>query len=95
MNISESELLDALRDAATQPDARPDGALTRTELCEALGIGRGAIQARLVALVKSGQMECIWIPTTDIAGRASRVPAYRMIAPSIVSKIAPKKKGKR
>lgn len=87
MTISESEILDAIREAARQPDARPDGAFTRNELCEALRVGRGAIQRVLTPLVKSGQMECVWIPSTDITGRASRVPVYRLIAP--------KKKAKR
>jgi response regulator of citrate/malate metabolism len=88
MNISETELLDAIREATTQASARPDGALTITEMADATGLCRDTIRKRIRPVVISGRMECIPITTPDMTGRPQRVPGYRLIAP-------PKKKGKR
>ena len=87
MNITETELLDAIQEATKQASARPDGALTVAEMSDSMGLSRGAVRNRVVPLVRSGRMECVWVMVTDITGRFQRLPAYRLIAP--------KKKGKR
>jgi DNA-binding MarR family transcriptional regulator len=91
MTISEAEILDAIREAASNSASGPDDAMTIVELAEAMNVDARIVRKHVAALLKSGGMECVRVRRPSMDGRIMPVPAYRLIAP----KIAPKKKGKR
>lgn len=88
ISISESEILDALREVGGLSPGRPEGAFTTRELAAAWGIDTTTVQRRIKPLILTGRMECVRIIEIDIAGRPQQTPAYRLVA-------QPKKKAKR
>jgi predicted transcriptional regulator len=88
MSISESEILDAIREATVQPNVRPEGAFTVRELATAWGMEATTVQRRLRPLVAAGKMECVRVSLVDMSGRSQPSPAYRLTA-------TPTKKAKR
>jgi hypothetical protein len=75
--ISESDILQALRDAMV---ARPDGeGATITELVERLGVGPERVRVTVKRLIGEGRMVCgkghrIWMD-----GRRGVVPVYLLV----------------
>ena len=88
MTISETEILDAIREAAANSTGGPDDAMTIAELCETMKISALIARKRVVLLLKSGAMECVRVGRPAMDGRVMQVPGYRLTVP-------PKKKGKR
>lgn len=78
VNLSEAELLDALREAFDKTEDHPDGAYTTVELAEMMGCNTVTMQRRLKRLIEAGEAECIRIRRTAIDGRMAVVPAYRV-----------------
>lgn len=88
INISESELLDALRESMPGPVERPPGVMTAREIAEQLGVSPRVAQERTRGLVKAGRAEMLKVRVVDASGRNAYVSAYRMVP-------TPKKKAKR
>jgi len=88
MTISESEILDAIREAANSSAGGPEDAMTIIELAEAMNVDPRIARKHVASLLKSGAMECVRVRRSSMDGRIMPVPAYRLIA-------APKKKAKR
>lgn len=76
--VSESEILDAIREALTEIGDQPDDAFTTTELVEQTGKGPAGVRAAIRELVKKGDATCVWVQRTAMDGRRARVPAYRI-----------------
>ncbi|MBI3412106.1 MAG: hypothetical protein HY040_27560 [Planctomycetes bacterium] len=58
---------------------RPTGALTTNELAELCGRGPDWVRQMVKKALTAGVMEMIFISATTIAGRRTKVPAYRMV----------------
>ena len=80
--ITEAELLQALENALVADD-NPEGALTTGELSELTGwhlhTVRKALKA-LKALKVAGCLRTVKVYREDLAGRYTKVPAYRLKA---------------
>lgn len=76
MNISTSELLEAVR-SATGSHVNPDDAFTVAELSEALGNSRGLTCQKIAQLQKEGLVEVLRVSRPRIDGAMGVVPAYR------------------
>ncbi len=57
-------------------------AVTLTEICDATGMWRNAVAARIRAGMKAGTVECIRVRRPRIDGLMALVPAYRFIRKS-------------
>lgn len=79
LSISETEILDALREAFSTEDD-PDGAHTTEELAAATGISRARIKVALRDLIRAGKAETVRVRRTSIDGRTMPVPGYRVKA---------------
>ena len=75
MKLTESELLQELREVYAQSDD-PEGYYTLAELCELLGLGKEAVRRRLKLLSSSNQLLTRRVRRTSIAGITMPVPAY-------------------
>lgn len=80
MNISTSELLEAVR-SATGSHVNPDDAFTVGELSEALGNSRALTCQKIAKLQKEGLVEVVRVSRPRIDGCMSVVPAYRFQKP--------------
>jgi hypothetical protein len=78
LNVTESELLEALRRAAVDREDT-QGAMTSRQLADALEWTRDRVYKELHRLRNAGQLEVHWIPALDVAGRRVRVPGYRLV----------------
>ncbi len=76
-NITEDELVAALFLARTA-DESVEGALRTRDLVKMVGRSREWVRERLRPLVTEGRVEPVWIQIVDIAGRETKVPAYRL-----------------
>lgn len=76
VDVTEADLLAALRDAATPHD--PDDARTVMELADAMGMTEKRARAQVAALIRAGRVECVRVTRTAMDGRAAKVPAYRL-----------------
>ena len=81
MKITEAEIIDAIREAATQLPARPEGAHSLKELCRATGVAREAMLDHLARLKATGRLEVVRIVQEGIDGRRAKVSAYRVLPP--------------
>jgi hypothetical protein len=79
MNISTSELLEAVR-TATGAHVNPDDAFTVTELSEALGNSRDLTCKKIGRLQREGLVEVVKVKRSRIDGLETLVPAYRFLA---------------
>lgn len=78
MNISTSELLEAVR-SATGSHVNPDDAFTVGELSEALGNSRALTCQKIGQLQRAGMVEVIRVSRPRIDGANGMVPAYRFL----------------
>lgn len=81
ITVTESELLDALRQAATTRDARPEGALTIGEIAAGMNRSRVVAWTMVCRLLDAGKVECVKVPHRYRDGRNGVVPAYRLVKP--------------
>lgn len=78
MRITESELLEALRDASRRSGADDSGALTSHELADALGVSHVTVLVYLKRVKRAGQLEVVRINREGVDGRVSPVTGYRV-----------------
>ena len=81
MNITTTELLDALDKAHTPSDEMPPNTYSGPEIRAALGIGAEKLQRVIRQMVADGQMQVIPVRRRAVDGRLSRVMAYQILAP--------------
>lgn len=92
MNITESELLDAIREAARDNSSDPQGAMTVVELADAMNLDVRIARKHVATLLRSGSMECVRVRRPSIDGRIIPIPAYRLVAaPAKKKVIAPER----
>ena len=80
LDISENELIQALAEAQIDLEQDREGFLTMREMVAALDWPKARITANLHALHSQGRIETRKVVVVDIAGRRTRVPAYRLRA---------------
>jgi Fic family protein len=78
LDITENELIQALAEAVLHIDEDRDGFLTAREMIRALGWAENRVKSQLRELHEQGLLESRKVPYRDIAGRITRVPAYRL-----------------
>jgi len=78
LDISENELIRALAEAQPVIDENREGFLTAREMVQALDWSAWRVKAHLHELHDQGQLETRKVQYQDIAGRVTRVPAYRL-----------------
>ena len=76
IDMTESELLEALRAAVATPD-RGDG-LTTPELAQALGWSEQRVRDALRRLRAQGAIQPVRVPRETLAGVVQLVPGYRL-----------------
>lgn len=76
MKLTENEILDALRVAATQI-SNPDDAYSIVELATASGWAEHRVRRHLVTLKAQGQLDIVTVWRESLNGRMQRVTAYR------------------
>ena len=80
LDITENELIRALAEATLDVDENRDGFLTAREMVRALDWPENRVKAQLRTLHEEGRIETRKVVIVDIAGRRTRVPAYRLRA---------------
>jgi hypothetical protein len=79
VEISESEILEALRESIGNPDLGPSDAFTRGEIAVAMGWGLTKTGKELTALKAKGQLEVLRVRREGLDGRPASVPGYRFL----------------
>lgn len=77
MIVTESELLDALRDALIPVAGTEDGYTTR-ELSEKLGRSTQIVRRALQAAMREGRIEYVKVTRMQINGVPSKTDGYRL-----------------
>ena len=77
--ITEAELLQALENALVADD-NPEGALTTMELTDLTGWHLHTVRKALRTLKSAGCLGVVKVYREDLAGRYTKVPAYRLKA---------------
>lgn len=80
VNITEAEILDALRAALEEVAKGPDDALTTGDLVEATGWGEDRVRRMLRRMLRDGDAECVRVRRMAMDTRMAVVPAYRLKA---------------
>lgn len=78
MNITESELLQAIQDAMQATPDNPSGALTREDLQDQLELSTYSVRKFLKQLHKAGKLEVVKVYRETIDGVKRPTPAYRI-----------------
>jgi predicted ArsR family transcriptional regulator len=78
LDITENELIRALAEASLEMDQDRDGFLTAREMVKALDWAPWQVKEHLRELHELGRIETRKVIVIDIAGRRTRVPAYRL-----------------
>jgi hypothetical protein len=81
IDITEAEILEALRASLGKEDLGPKDAFTRGEIAAAMGWGLTKTSHRLVALKAKGQLEVVRVKRQGLDDRPASVAAYRFIRP--------------
>ena len=80
INVSESDLLAALKAERQVSDDGPPDAFTATELAEAMDCSVSSVQRRLKRMIRDGQAEYAGTRLVrDIRDKPQRVPVYRAL----------------
>jgi DNA-binding transcriptional regulator PaaX len=82
IEITESELLEALRTARPTADTGPADACTLLELADAMAVNERTARKALHRLWRAGRIECVRVTRPAMDGRLSNVPAYRVVKPA-------------
>lgn len=75
--ITDTDILEALREALEVPNTDPEGAYTAHELAAKSGIGIGETRVKLKELIDARLVESVRVRRIAIDGRRAIVPAYR------------------
>lgn len=78
MQISQDELLEALRNAMQDGGSGEEG-MTVSELREKMGQSDEKVRRNLKALLAQGKAKVVSVRRTDMAGRTMSVPGYRLV----------------
>ena len=79
MRITEAEILQAIRDAASKVPDRPANLIRAVELQQQLGFGHVQTREVLRRWIAEGIAEpCKW-PTKDLSGRIRKTEHYRLL----------------
>lgn len=79
VDISEAEILDALRATLGNADLGPRDAFTRGEIGAAMGWGLPRTSSHLIALKHQGLVEVVKVKREAVDGRHCMVPGYRFL----------------
>lgn len=79
VTITESEILEALRESAGNPNLGPVDAFTRGELRSAMGWGLNRTTAQIFALRKKGAVEVVSVKREGVDGKHYTVSGYRFV----------------
>lgn len=79
VEITTSELIDALRAASGSGDVGPSDAYTRNEIKAATGWGMPRISGHLHELKKAGLVEIVAVKRARLDDRIASVPGYRFL----------------
>lgn len=79
--VTESELVEALRQAAQPGSPDVAGALTVVEMAARTGRGEKYVRDNIRKLMSEGRAEMVRIPRAAIDGRMQNLPAYRLVKP--------------
>lgn len=77
VNVSQDDLLDAIRKAMSPSHEAGEGFRTVRELTESTGKGEDRVRKALRLLQREGRLETRLVQRTAIDGRPQAVPAYR------------------
>lgn len=77
MNLTQNEVLDALRAALALPEAS-DG-ITATEICTATGRSSDIVRKWLLREVQAKRVECIRVKRTRVDGVSQMITGYRIV----------------
>ncbi len=80
MDVTESELIEALQRALQASEQSDGGALTARELGELLGWGERKINRGLHILDKQGRLEVVYVTRRRLDGAMGHPSAYRIKA---------------
>lgn len=81
ITVTESELVEALREAAQPGSSDVEGALTVAEMAACTNRGEKYVRDNIRKLLAEGKAELVRIPRTAIDGRLQNLPAYRLVRP--------------
>jgi hypothetical protein len=79
IELSASEIIDALRAATGNGELGPADAFTRNEIQAAIGWGLPRISAHLLALKSRGLVEIVTVKRERLDGLIASVPGYRFL----------------
>lgn len=79
IDITEAEILEALRESMDNPDLGPADAFTRNEIAEAMGWSLDRTSAHLLAVKRQGQLEVVTVKREALDSRQMSVPGYRFL----------------
>jgi hypothetical protein len=82
MQMTTTELLDALAKAEQPSDEVPPNTYSGPEIRAALGIGAESLQRLVRQMVSDGSMQVVPVRRKAIDGRMCRVMAYQILAPA-------------
>ena len=78
-NITEAELIDQIKQSLKErnSDTPDEDVKTMNELCEALDMTDKAARRHVKAMIRSGDVEVVWVRRRNMIGVSNKVPAYR------------------
>lgn len=79
MQITEAEVLEALRAASPKAGARGEEGFTSSEAAEALGIGQRGAALRLAQLRRQGVLRAVKVLRMDPWGHWHTRPGYQIV----------------
>lgn len=82
VEITTSELIDALRAATGNGEEGPADAFTRNEIKAMTHWGFPRITDHLTALKQQGLLDVVWVNRERLDGRVVKVPGYRFLRPA-------------
>ncbi len=78
MQITRDDIVEALRNAMQEVGPGEEG-MTVAELREKMGKGEEVVRRCIKALLAQGKAKVVTVRRTDMAGRITSVPGYRLL----------------
>ena len=78
MKITEAEILEAIRDAASRVPDRPANLIRAVELQQQLGFGHVQVRNIIRKWIAEGRAVPVKFPHKDMSGRVRRIEMYRI-----------------
>ncbi len=79
IEVTESELLDALRQALPSGAMKPSDAFSRDDLMALTGWGHARVSLNLKRIKAAGRLEVVMVAGERLDGRRCQTPAYRFL----------------